>query len=336
MTNIIPLTEGILTGVTAPTIEKLIKGGYPTVNSVAYATQREILADTTIAGKDTAQNAIDKARALIESGFITADVLLMTQMNARKLTTGSTQLDRILGGGITSGLITEFFAGFKGGKTQICFTLSVMATRPTEEGGLGGDTIYIDTENTFNSQRLQQIAETRGYDSHETLQHLHVAKANTSNHMIALVKQLHTHIQQWNVKLIIIDSLMAQFRSEYKGRGTLAERQGELGEIIGRLLRVAQANDVAIVITNQMQSTPDSTYSNPDKPTGGHVVGHAMTIRVQLRQGKGNSRIARVIDSSYLPEEAVRILVTEKGIEDEASKRKTVEDESDEGEVIEL
>ena len=71
-----------------------------------------------------------------------------------------------------------------------------------------------------------------------------------------------------------------------------------------------------MVLTNQVQATPDTMYGDPNKPTGGHVMAHACTHRVFLRKGKQNTRLARVIDSPYLPEERIRFAITEAGIID--------------------
>jgi len=71
-----------------------------------------------------------------------------------------------------------------------------------------------------------------------------------------------------------------------------------------------------VVITNQVMSTPDAMYGDPNKPTGGHVMAHACTHRVYLRKGKKDTRIATVIDSPYLPEEKARFAITEMGVID--------------------
>lgn len=316
--TVIKLEIGGLGTTTKPTVEKLIKGGYLTVNSVAYATAKEITENTEIAGEDTAQKAIDSAREVIGSGFISAETLYERQLEKPKLHTGSHEVDKILGGGIMTGVITEFAAKGKVGKTQICNTLSVICPRPIEEGGLGGKVIYIDTENTFMPSRIVQIAEARGYDGQEALRNILVAKSNTSEHLTTLVKQLNYLAETHGVKLVVVDSLIAQFRNEYKGRGELASRQQEINSVIGLLLRVARANDVAVVITNQMVSKPDSMYSNPDNPAGGHVIGHGNSIRVLLRLGGKGSRLARIDDSSFLPEDTARYWITEAGVVDDA------------------
>jgi len=202
------------------------------------------------------------------------------------------------------------------GKTQICFTLAVMSHLPAELGGFGGNVVVIDTENTFKPHRLYQIAEVRGISVEDVMGSVLIARAVNSEHLAVLVNHLHEVIQDRGVKLVIIDSVISHFRSEYVGRGTLSERQQTLGRILGTLLRIAGANDVAVVLTNQMVATPDAMYSNPNKPTGGHIMGHAGTIRGQLSKGSKNTRFAAVIDSPDRPYEKVRIALTEAGVED--------------------
>ena len=75
------------------------------------------------------------------------------------VTTGSTELDALLKGGIETGSITEIFGEFRTGKTQLCHTLCVTSQLPMEQGGAEGKAMYIDTEGTFRPERLQEIAE---------------------------------------------------------------------------------------------------------------------------------------------------------------------------------
>jgi len=143
-----------------------------------------------------------------------------------------------------------------------------------------------------------------------------IAEAYTAEHLMILIGKLHTLIQERNVKLVIVDSAMSHFRSEYIGRGTLSDRQGKLGSALAALSRVAQANNVAVVYTNQCITTPDASYSNPHKPTGGNVMGHAGTVRVWLFKAKQNQRLANILDSSYLKDEKIRFMITDKGVVD--------------------
>ena len=320
---------GSLEGVASTTLKKLHKAGLVTLESIAVTPPRQIV-ELTGMGADTALKVNALARLKVDPGFVSATEVLEMRGHMRRCRTGSNQLNRILGGGVETGVITELIGEFASGKTQICYTLSVLAQRPVEEGGFGGRVCVIDTEGTFFPERIVQIAKDRGYDPNEILSNIFIARAYNSEHQIILIKNLPQVCQEHDVKLVIVDSMIGHFRGEYIGRGTLAERQQKLGNALGNLLRIAEAFSLAVVITNQVQAKPDTTYGDPNRPTGGHVMAHACTHRVYLRKGRANTRLVQVIDSPYLPEEKVRIAITPAGVTDEDGSFPTLDDEDEE------
>ena len=158
------LEPGLLKGVASTTVNKLLKAGFTTVESIAVTPAREI-ADVAGMGSDTALKVCRLARMHVDPGFIPALEVLEMRKNMLKCTTSSSELDRIFGGGVETGAITELIGEFGSGKTQICFTLSVNAQLPVEEGGLGGNVCAIDTEGTFMPERVMQIAQEKGLDA---------------------------------------------------------------------------------------------------------------------------------------------------------------------------
>jgi DNA repair protein RadA len=74
--------------------------------------------------------------------------------------------------------------------------------------------------------------------------------------------------------------------------------------------------DLAIALTNQVQSKPDVFYGNPLQAAGGNIVAHGSTIRIYLRKGKGEQRIAKVVDAPHLPEGEAVFSILESGISD--------------------
>jgi DNA repair protein RadA len=309
------LEPGILKGVAITTINKLLKAGFTTLESIAVTPAREV-SEVAGMGGDTALKVCRLARMHVNPGFIPALEVLEMRKQMIKCTTGSKELDRILGGGVETGAITELIGEFGSGKTQICFTLSVTAQLPTQEGGLAGRVCAIDTEGTFMPERIMQIAQEKGVNPEKVLEGILVARAYNSEHQAILISSLPELVEKSNVKLVIVDSMIGHFRGEYIGRANLSERQQKLGSCLSHLLRVAEAFNIAVVITNQVQATPDTMYGDPNKPTGGHVMAHACTHRVYLRKGRKNTRLARVIDSPSLPEERIRFAITEAGIVD--------------------
>jgi DNA repair protein RadA len=305
----------MLKGVASTTVNKLLKAGFTTIEAVAHTPAREI-ADLAGMGSDTAVKVCRLARMHVDPGFVPALEILDMRQHMVKCTTGSQELDRILGGGVETGAITELIGEFGSGKTQICFTLAVTSQQPVEEGGFDGNVCVIDTEGTFMPERIMQIAEERGLDSTKVLEKILIARAYNSEHQIILINSLPELVEKSGIKLVIMDSMIGHFRGEYIGRGTLAERQQKLGSCLSKLLRVAEAFNISVVLTNQVLSTPDTMYGDPNKPTGGHVMAHACTHRVFLRKGRQNTRLARVIDSPSLPEEKIRFAITAAGVVD--------------------
>lgn len=305
-----------LPGVGPATADKLIEAGYDSLMMIAVASPSEI-AELCEIGDGVAAKIIAEARKVADvGGFRTGGDLLDQRKTITRLSTGSKALDELLGGGLESQSITEAAAEFGSGKTQIGLQLCVNATLPAEKGGLDGHVIFIDSENTFRPERIAQIAEAQGLDARATLDKIHVARAFNSAHQIMLVEKAHELAKQFPVKLLIVDSLTSHFRAEYVGRGTLANRQSKLNTHMHELLEFAGVHNAVCYVTNQVHARPDAFFGDPNKPIGGHIVGHASTYRLYLRKGKGGKRVARLIDSPNLPEGECVFAVDEKGVHD--------------------
>lgn len=217
--------------------------------------------------------------------FITAYELYEKRRGGiRRISTGVKSLDELLGGGIETKAITELVGEFGSGKTQLCHQLSVMVQLPEDKGGLKAKALYVDTENTFRPERIMQMAKYRGLDPQEALKNILYARAYNSDHQMMIIEESKKIIEKENIGLIVIDSLVAHFRSEYPGRENLAERQQKLNHHIAQLLRIADIYNVAVVVTNQVVAQPDVFFGNPLKPAGGNVIAHGATYRVWLRK----------------------------------------------------
>ncbi|MEJ2250872.1 MAG: DNA repair and recombination protein RadA, partial [Candidatus Lokiarchaeota archaeon] len=156
-----------------------------------------------------------------------------------------------------------------------------------------------------------------GLDYNEVLRQITIGRAYNSDHQILLAKEAPKIIEEKNIKLIVVDSLIGHFRSEYIGRGTLATRQQTLNTHIHDLLRLTDTyEELAVLFTNQVSSKPDVFYGNPITHTGGNIVAHGATIRIYLRKGKGDQRVAKVVDAPNLPEADAVFRITDEGIAD--------------------
>jgi len=305
-----------LPGVGEATAEKLRENGYDDLMTLAVASPKD-LSEVAGVAEGSAVKIIAAARKFADVGnFETGEEILERRKSVLKLTTGSKNLDGLLGGGFETQAITEFFGEFGSGKTQIMHQAAVNATMPSESGGFDCDVLMIDTENTFRPERIIQMAKAKNLDPDSVLKRIHVARAYNSHHQILLGERASELAKEFPIRLLIVDSLTSHFRSEYLGRGSLAERQQLLNRHMHDLLRFATIYNAVIAVTNQVSARPDVFFGDPTAPIGGNVVGHTATFRIYLRKSKGGKRIARLIDSPYLPEGETVIQITEDGISD--------------------
>ena len=303
-----------LPGVGPATAEKLMDAGYKDLMAIAVESPK-VLADVAEIGESTAGKIINAAKEAAEiGGFETGDEVLKKRKKIGKLSTSAGSLDDLLGGGIETQSITEFFGEFGSGKTQLVHQLAVNATMPIDEGGLDGDVVIIDTENSFRPERIVQIAEAKDLDPNDVLPHIHVARAFNTHHQMLLADKALEMGEEYPIRLLVVDSLTSHFRAEYVGRGALAERQQTLNKHLHKLLKFADRHNSAIIVTNQVTANPDQFFGDPTKPIGGHILGHTATFRVYLRKSKGNKRIARLVDSPNMPEGEAVIRIEEGGV----------------------
>jgi len=316
-----------LSGVGPATAEKLREAGFSSVESLAVASPAELAACADV-GESTASKIIASAREAADiGGFETGDQVLERRKLVGKVSTGCTSFDDLMGGGMETQSIVELYGEFGSGKTQVAHQMAINVQLPLEMGGLNGSVIIVDTENTFRPERITQMveglpkSEEHEWDPKEFLANIHVARAYNSNHQILLAENALDLAETLRntekpARLMIVDSLIAHFRAEYVGRGTLADRQQKLNKHMHALQRFADLNNALVLVTNQVMSKPDAFFGDPTKPVGGHVVGHTATFRIYLRKSKGDKRIARLVDSPNLPDGEAVFSVTTEGLRD--------------------
>lgn len=213
-------------------------------------------------------------------GFQTATEVFQQRQDIIHVTTGSKEFDKLLGGGIETGSITEIFGEFRTGKTQLCHTLAITCQLPLTHGGGEGKCLYIDTEGTFRPERLLPIAERYasklyiispcyrfGINGEEALDNIAYARAYNSDHQNQLLIQASAMVSTYSFQvyltvikmvesrfsLLIVDSCTALYRTDFSGRGELSARQMHLARFLRNLLRLADEFGIAVVISNQVR-----------------------------------------------------------------------------------
>ena len=154
----------------------------------------------------------------------------------------------MLNRGFSSSSISEIFGEFRCGKTQICHTMCVIAQLPLDQGGAEGKACYIDTEGTFRPERIAEIATRFNMDSEATLENINVARALNSEHQMELLNSCAKEFASGDFRLLVVDSIMNCFRTDYCGRGELSERQQKLNQFLMRLAHMAEEFNICVLM----------------------------------------------------------------------------------------
>lgn len=333
-----------LPGVGRKTAQSLRDAGYTRVRDIASANPSE-LSDETSLGDSKAGDVVQAAREEADiGGFESGTDVKERRERVGKLSLLVDEVDDVLDGGFETQSISEVYGEFGAGKSQITHQLAVNVQLEKEHGGLHGSCIFIDTEDTFRPERiedmvrglpddvLEQEFEHRDLDGDvdseegitalvdDFLDKIFVAEAYDTSHQMLLASDKAKEIanerrdSDYPVRLIVVDSLTAHFRSEYTGRGELADRQQTLNRHMHDILRVANTTNAVAIVTNQVQSNPDSYFGDPTKPIGGNILGHTSNFRIYLRKSKDNKRVFKLVDAPNLADAEAMFSVDNDGV----------------------
>ncbi|KAG2118068.1 Rad51-domain-containing protein [Suillus discolor] len=352
-------------GINVQDILKLKSASINTVSGVVMTTRRQLLKIKGMS-EAKVEKIKEAAQKITGSSFATGIEVQDRRKRVLVISTGSKSVDTILGGGLMSQSISEVYGEFRTGKTQLAHTMSVVTQLPPEMGGASGKVAYIDTEGavvvilrattyrrrsfllgTFRPDRIRSIADRFGVDGNMALENIlyaFAARAFNSEHQVAPLLYYYTAIanmlqmelisecsmrfaEDKDFRLLIVDSIMALFRVDFSGRGELSERQQKLAQVMSKLTKLSEEFNIAVLITNQVQSDPGATMTfvagGALKPIGGHILSHSSATRMFLRKGKSlaltvgcgraEERVAKLVDSPDRPESEASYKLDEGG-----------------------
>ncbi|KAG9132998.1 hypothetical protein Leryth_015386 [Lithospermum erythrorhizon] len=256
-----------------------------------------------------------------------------------KLSLGCPILDNLLHGGVPINTLTELVAESGLGKTQLCLQLLFTTQYPP----LSGAAVYLHSELPFPFRRLHQLVL-----QHPSLQNplgnVFIEPLYDAHQLFDKMSKLEFMLSRGGVvssrlpvKVVVIDSIAALFRSEYgNNREDLMTRSKMFFEISSRLKAMAVKYGVAVVVTNQVVDVMDSDgVGNSEclvssgrrvSPALGLSWTHCVNVRLFLyRQyervvGEGESvefetrRFIRVVFAPHLPDSSCEFVIKREGV----------------------
>ncbi len=127
-----------LPGVGPATADKLREAGYTNLMTIAVESPKT-LADACDIGEATAIKIIVAAKKAAEvGGFESGDVILERRRNLSRLTTSSKAFDELLGNGLESQSIVEFFGSSEAARPRCASSWRSTPPCPRRRGGWTG------------------------------------------------------------------------------------------------------------------------------------------------------------------------------------------------------
>lgn len=308
-----------LKGLGAVTEKKLNGFGVTSLIDLCVRGSKEIAEITGVAKSTTDTWCMGSHKLLEEKGVIRDSSmgvieLLEYQKNFNVLQTKCNALDDLFNGGLEPEATYEIYGEFGSGKTQFCNTLTVEAINA------GDNVVWIDCEDTFKPRRIMEIIQAREYaededEAKDMLKHITYFYCPNTEQMMGTVNALSELLMEKKPRLVILDGAVGQFREEYLGRGTLAERQMQIARLMTHIKNISYYFKCTVIFTNQVMSDPSVMFGDPIKPIGGNVVAHASGYRLYFKK-PGKKHIARMVDSPEHAQADAEFILNDKGVVD--------------------
>ena len=221
------------------------------------------------------------------------------------VSTGCDALDDLLGGGFERGTVSQLYGPPAAGKTNVALSAAV------DVAAAGDSVLYIDTEG-LSVDRFQQLIETTADEpTEEVASRLIITDAVDFDEQQEAVRDAADFAER--VELIVLDSATGFYRLNRAGDAEGGDSLRAVARQVTELLSLARKHDIAVVITNQVYSDPESDRV---KALGGHTLEHWTGVVVRLDRFRGGNRRATLEKHrAKAAGETATFEITEQGIE---------------------
>ncbi|XP_062266748.1 DNA repair protein XRCC3 [Platichthys flesus] len=216
-----------------------------------------------------------------------------------RLTVGCPVLDGLLRGGLPVGGVTELSGESGAGKTQLALQLCLCVQYPTQHGGLDAGAVYICTEDPFPVRRLQQLIREQSCLRSDVPQSL-ISSLRFSDHVyiehtadldslqVCLSRRVPLLLARGLVRLVVVDSVAALFRSEFQADDWL-ERNKRLLTFSSILHHLSQEFTTPVLCINQVtdvfsRSDSSGPLSSNMSPALGLAWSNQVMVRLMMRR----------------------------------------------------
>ncbi|CAJ1077849.1 DNA repair protein XRCC3 [Xyrichtys novacula] len=219
---------------------------------------------------------------------------LRGEQSSLRLSTGCVVLNELLRGGLPVGRVTELSGESGAGKTQLALQFCLSVQYPVQHGGLDSGAVFISTEDSFPSRRLQQLIREQPnlrsdvpkslIDSIEFSNNIYIEHAaDLDSLQVCLTRRVPLLLARGKARLLVVDSVAALFRSEFQPSDWL-ERNKQLIRFSSKLHQLGREYNTPVLCVNQVTETHTHTHTHlPLSSSVSPALGLAWANQVMVR-----------------------------------------------------
>lgn len=218
------------------------------------------------------KDVLDKLNKTYGKGTISA-LGDMEPIAQNLISSGSLLIDKILGGGIGKGRVTEIYGAESSGKTTLCLQFAAQCQKA------GGRVAFIDAENALD----MAYAEHLGVNVDEMI----FTQPSSGEQALEIADAL---AKSGEIDLIIIDSVAALVpQAELDGEMsdvTIGLQARMMSKALRKLTGTLNEHQCAIIFINQIRMKINTGFmmGNPETTTGGNALKFYASQRIELRK----------------------------------------------------
>ena len=214
------------------------------------------------------------------------------------------------------------FGSNKVGKTQLCHQLSIQAFKYFSRNANNSEendsvlTLYLDLENTFRPERIQQLAISRNLNYNKVLQSINVSKIMSNSALLLKLKEIKEKGDMENIKVLIIDSINNHYRTDHGSKEfPFHNVKSTFLRILNLIDEISRKFNLIIIATAQISPNFNTSAIVKELPVGNQYLNHFFSEYLYLSIIEDHCQIY-LVNSQFLQEKRVYYQITSEGIKD--------------------
>jgi len=198
-----------------------------------------------------------------------------------KTSSGNKIIDELLGGGLNKHELNMVYGEAATGKTTLCLMFAI------EMASKGKKTIFLDSENGFSIERLNQL---KGIDISKIIENIFVIKLKDFEDQKEKIEKLKDIVKKGNFEGVVLDTIGYHYRNALKSAPYRVNKEADNQF---RVLKDLAMNGVCILITNQVYA--NFKEKNDVEMVGGKMFRNWSNVLVKIKKENENERCALLL-----------------------------------------